>query len=101
MRKITLLLSMLALSVLAFAQTNRSGTVRDQKGDPIPFATVAEVGKNNTVQADANGNFLIKVTDGAQLRITATGHQPQTVTVSGNIVAATLTITDAQLSEVV
>ena len=101
MRKITLLLSMLVLSVLAFAQRTVTGTVRDEKGDPIPFATISEVGKTNVAKADANGAFSIKVADGAQLSITASGHQPQTVTVSGNTVTATLTTTNQQLTEVV
>jgi len=92
---------MLVLSVLAFAQRSVSGTVRNERGEPIPFATVTEVGKTNATQADANGAFFIRVAEGAQLRITASGHQPQTVTVSGNTVTATLTATEAQLSEVV
>src|SRR5689334_14304254 len=101
MRKITLLLCVLALSVLAFAQTTRTGTVRDEKGEPIPFATVTVVGTKTATKADANGNFSIKATDGAQLRITASGHQEQTVSVSGNNVAVSLSSADAQLSEVV
>jgi len=101
MRKITLLLSMLVLSALAFAQRTVSGTVRDEKGEPIPFATISEVGKNNATKADANGTFTIRAADGTRLRITATGHQEQTVTVNGSQVAATLSSTDAQLSEVV
>lgn len=92
---------MLVLSVLAFAQTTRTGTVRDEKGEPVPFATISEVGKNNVVKADANGIFTIKVVEGAQLRLTASGHQEQTVTVSGNTIAATLASRQDQLSEVV
>jgi TonB-linked SusC/RagA family outer membrane protein len=101
MRKITLLLLVLAVSVLAFAQRTVTGTVRDEKGEPIPFATVTEIGKNNVVKADANGAFSIRVADGARLEITASGHQTQTVTASGNTVTATLTTTNQQLTEVV
>jgi TonB-linked SusC/RagA family outer membrane protein len=101
MRKITLLLSMLVLSVLAFAQRAVTGTVRDEKGEPIPFATITEIGKNNATKADINGAFTIRAADGSQLRITATGHQQQTVTVNGNLVTVSLSSTDAQLSEVV
>lgn len=101
MRKITLLLCALAFNVLAFAQTTRTGTVRDEKGEPIPFATVTVVGTNTSVRADANGAFNIKAAEGAQLRITATGHQEQTVTVSGTTINATLNTSQAQLKEVV
>ena len=101
MRKFTLLLFMLALSVLAFAQRTVTGTVRDEKGEPIPFATITEVGKNNVVTADANGAFSIRVAAGARLAITASGHQAQTVTVTGDVVSATLNTTNQQLTEVV
>src|SRR5688572_32082811 len=102
MRKIALLLSLLVLSVLAFAQQRTvSGTVRDDKGDPIPFATVTEVGKNNTTQADANGVFTMKVAENAQLRVTATGYSPQTISVTGNTVTIALSTVEAQLAEVV
>ena len=42
MRKFTLLLAMLMLfSVLAISQTRTvTGTVRDNQGNPIPFATI-------------------------------------------------------------
>ena len=86
MRKIGSLLTMLMLcGTLAFAQTRTvSGVVRDDKGDPIPFATVTEAGTRNAVQADANGNFTIKVGDNARLAVSATGFSAQTINVSGN-----------------
>ena len=101
MRKFTLLLCMLVLSVLAFAQRTVTGTVRDDKGEIIPFATVSEVGKKNSVRADANGVFSIKAADGAKLQITSSGHQDQTVTVSGATLSAVLATRNEQLSEVV
>ena len=54
---------MLMLSgVLAFAQTHTvSGTVKDDAGAPVPFATVTESGTKNATTADANGNFTIKM----------------------------------------
>lgn len=101
MRKITLLVCVLVLSVPVFAQTTRTGVVRDEKGEPIPFATVAVVGTKTAVVADANGAFSINAADGAQLRITATGHQTKTVTVSGNAISVALSTSNVQLSEVV
>ena len=57
MRKLASLLSVLMLlCTLAFAQTRTvSGVVKDEKGDPIPFATVTETGTKSATQADANG----------------------------------------------
>ena len=61
MRKILSLLAVLLLfSAMTFAQTKSvTGKVRDEKGEPIPFATVAIKGTKTAVAADANGNFSI------------------------------------------
>ena len=82
MRKIASLLSVLMLlCALAFGQTRTViGQVRDDKGDPIPFATVTEIGTKNGVTADANGNFSIKIKEGSQLNVSATGFTSKTMT---------------------
>jgi TonB-linked SusC/RagA family outer membrane protein len=102
MRKIVSLLPVLMLlCALAFGQTRTiTGVVRDEKGDPIPFATIVESGTRNATQADANGNFTIRMA-GNRLQVSASGHQEQTITVSGNTVNAVLATQNAQLSEVV
>lgn len=104
MRKIVSLLSVLMLfCLLASAQVRTiTGVIRDEKGEIIPFATVTEVGNTkNSTQADANGTFSIKVGQSAQLSITASGHNSQTITPTGNVVNATLSTTNAALTEVV
>jgi TonB-dependent SusC/RagA subfamily outer membrane receptor len=104
MRKIASLLSVLMLvCALAFGQTRTiSGTVRDDKGDPIPFATISIVGTNTATQADANGNFsLNNVAENAQIGISATGFSNQTLAASGNVASIVLTRSGEQLSEVV
>lgn len=103
MRKIVSLLSVLMLfCALAYSQTHSvSGVVRDEKGDPIPFATITEVGTRNATKADANGFYSIKVPAGARLMISATGHQSQTVTPSGNTANVALATVDANMQEVV
>jgi len=80
MRKFASLFAMLMLfSVLAFAQTRTvSGQVRDEKGEAIPFATVTEAGTSNAVRADGNGFFTIRVSETAQLAITAVGFDART-----------------------
>ena len=59
MRKFLVLFTSLMLSgVLAFAQTHTvSGTVNDESGTPVPYATVVEKGTRNATTADANGNL--------------------------------------------
>ena len=103
MRKIGSFLMMLMLSsVLAFAQTRTvTGVVRDDKGDPVPYATVTEAGTRNAVQADANGNFSIKVGDNARLAISATGFTAQTISVNGNTATIALARSEGQMQEVV
>ena len=61
MRKIASLLSVLMLlCTLAFGQTRTvTGTVTDEAGTPIPFATITETGTNNATTADANGKYSI------------------------------------------
>ena len=47
---------------LAFSQTHTvSGTVKDEGGASVPYATITENGTKNATTADANGNFSIKM----------------------------------------
>ncbi|MCW3074434.1 MAG: SusC/RagA family TonB-linked outer membrane protein [Flaviaesturariibacter sp.] len=102
MRKAASLLTMLMLfCVLAFAQTRTiTGQVRDASGNPIPFATVTEAGTKNAVQADANGNYTIKVGANARLNITATNYTAISGSEGGNI-TLTRNAEREQLQEVV
>ncbi|HZH96894.1 MAG TPA: TonB-dependent receptor plug domain-containing protein, partial [Flavisolibacter sp.] len=102
MRKIASLLTMLLLlSVLAFAQTRTiTDVVRDNKGEPVPFATVTEAGTRNAVQADANGNFTIRIGSSGRLLVSATGYTAQTIDAAG-AGSISLVRSDAQLQEVV
>jgi len=102
MRKIVSLLSVLMLlCTLAIAQTRTvSGVVRDEKGEPVPFATVTEAGTNNAVTADVNGAFKINIQGNSNLTISASGFQPKTISAdeAANI---NLSINPQQLQEVV
>ena len=94
---------MLMLSgVLALAQTHTvSGTVRDEAGAPIPFATITESGTRNATNADGNGNFTIKMKGNGTLSVTATGFNGTSATPAGNTVAVALTRNAAELTTVV
>ena len=65
---------------VALAQNTISGTIRDSNG-PLPGANVIEVGTNNGVSTDFDGNFEISVSDGASLEISYTGYFTQTIEV--------------------
>jgi TonB-linked SusC/RagA family outer membrane protein len=100
MSKILSLTVMIMLfSISAFAQTRTvTGTVRDNQGNPIPFATVTEQGTRNAVQADASGIYNIRVSANAKLIITAIGY-----TASGDVEGGDITLSrmEGQLEEVI
>ncbi len=85
MRKIVSLLAMLMLfSALAFAQNRTvSGKVVDEKGVPIPFATVTEKGTKNGTSADANGNFSLEVKNANALVISSSGFDTKEINIQG------------------
>ncbi len=72
-------------ALLSFAFTSNTGRtitgkIRDQNGDPVPFATVTAKGTHNSVAADANANFTITVDDKTIiLKVTAVGFEPEEV----------------------
>ena len=103
MRKITSLMSMLMLfSILAFGQTRTvSGVVKDEKGDAIPFATIAENGTKNATKADLNGNFSLKIKEGSQLTISSSGYDKISVTPGASFQEYALKTRTSQMEEVV
>ncbi|HEU0064563.1 MAG TPA: TonB-dependent receptor plug domain-containing protein, partial [Flavisolibacter sp.] len=103
MSKVLALFSILLLSVImVYGQTKTvAGTIRNDRGDPVPFATITESGTKNAVQADANGAFTIKVASNARLAISASGHETQVVSSSGDLTAIRLSPSTGALTEVV
>jgi len=103
MRKIVSLLAVLMLfSAFAFAQNRTvSGKVLDEKGVPIPFATVTEKGTKNGTSADANGNFSLEVR-GNTIVVSSTGFNSREVSVQGrNDVNVQLTAAANVIDEVI
>lgn len=86
MRKLLAMVALLLFcAYAAFAQTVVvQGRVADENG-PVPNATIQEKGTKNTVTADANGSFSIKVKQGARLVITAVGYETTEVDASSNV----------------
>ncbi|MCW3118479.1 MAG: TonB-dependent receptor, partial [Chitinophagaceae bacterium] len=85
MRKIALLCSALLLcGGLVFAQQRAvTGKVTDEKGDPVPFATITIKGTKSASVADATGAFDVNVKSGSAIIVSATGFQTKEVSVEG------------------
>lgn len=105
MRKMLLLVaSSLLLSWQLLAQTRTvTGTVSDEKGSPIPNASVIVKGTTQGTSTNINGEFSISVADNAKaLVITAVNFASQEVNISGKTtVKVSLTVDDKNLTEVV
>lgn len=105
MRKLLSLFSALVLcTMLVYAQQKTvSGTVTDDNGTPVPFATVKVQGSRTGVSADQDGKFTLRnVSVGSVIVVSAQGHSETTVTVGAeNTVSISLARTSTTLNEVV
>ncbi|MBP3227587.1 MAG: SusC/RagA family TonB-linked outer membrane protein [Bacteroidaceae bacterium] len=95
--------------VTAYAQTpgtqsstTATGVVSDENGDPIVGAYVVQTGTRNGVMTDTNGRFSLKnVAQGAQIRVTYLGYEPQTVRWNGTALALDMKPADNTLNAAV
>lgn len=88
--------------LVGFAQTATiTGKVVDDKGAPIPGATVLVKGTKTGTSAGADGSFSIKVKTGTPLLITALGFEEKQVATSSSNLLVKLTTDVRALSEVV
>lgn len=101
MRRIVLLLTMLmAVSFSAFAQTRTvTGTITDENGAPVPYASVTIKGTTQGTSADADGSFTLQARNNAVLVITATGYTTIEVTATSNNVNVSLTKSEGAIIE--
>ena len=103
MRKLaSVLVICLLFGMTVFAQTRTvSGVIKNDKGEAVPFATVTEMGTQNAVKADANGNFKISIKEKGQLSVSATGFTGKVISVAGNNTTVILATSEGQMQEVV
>ena len=81
-RFITALLVLLLIGVQAFAQSEVSGKVTDQSGEPLVGVNVLVKGTTNGTMTDYNGNWnLNNIRQGAVLVFSSIGYASQEVTV--------------------
>jgi TonB-linked SusC/RagA family outer membrane protein len=103
MRKIASLCTVLVLfCTVAFGQTRTiTGQIRDDKGEPVPFATIVETGTQNATKADGAGSFSIKIKERSTLTISAVGFTTTTVTPGTGVQSILLASKAGELQEVV
>lgn len=81
----------MAFSFVAWSQTKTvTGTVIDEVGNPVPFASVTIKGTNRGTSSDGDGKFSIAVAPGEKLVVSATGYQTADHTPVGNTLIITL-----------
>jgi TonB-linked SusC/RagA family outer membrane protein len=100
----SLLLAMLCFAIAGKAQVlTVSGRVTDEKGVPIPSASVVIKGKQTRgIAADAQGGYRITASRGDVLVVSSVNFITKEVTIgSSTTVNVSLVLTDASLSEVV
>lgn len=98
------LLAMLCLSITSKSQVlTISGRIEDDKGSPIPFASVVIKGKETTgTTTDQQGNFKISASKGDVLMVSAVSYASKEITVgSSTTISIKLAPADKDLSEVV
>ena len=62
-----------------------TGTVKDEKGNPLEGVSVSVVGQTSGVSTDNLGNFSISVPPSAELRFSYVGYKPFTVKVGDQL----------------
>ncbi len=102
MKRLICLLFLLLLALTPiFAQHTVTGTVRDEKGDPMPFASVFTKNGVSTASTDAEGKYTISVrNDNAVLVFSFLGYLDKEVKVKGrNVIDVQFDVDSALFDE--
>lgn len=79
-----------------------TGTVKDEKNQPIPGATIRIKGTTIGVQTDLDGKYKINVNPGQVLVFSTIGFESKEITVGAtSVISVTLNSASSSLSEVV
>ncbi|GGD56879.1 TonB-dependent receptor [Muriicola marianensis] len=100
MKKQLLFLVLLFLGSIALLQSQVTGTVTDEDGNPLPGASVVKKGTRVGTTTDFDGNFSIDAIIGDRLTVSYIGFQPKEVLINSTIMSITL-VSGVQLAEVV
>lgn len=88
------------LSAIAQVRTI-TGTITDDKGNPVPFASVKIKGTRQGTSADAQGKFELKATGKVTLIVSSIGHETKEFVVTGNSLDASIAKSVDDIAEVV
>jgi TonB-linked SusC/RagA family outer membrane protein len=78
-----------------------SGTVLDEKGEPVIGATIKEKGTKNATVSDLDGNFTFNVSEGSTLLISYLGYSDKEVSSDSHDLTIRMSENSEQLNEVV
>src|SRR3954465_5862497 len=94
---------LLFLTYSSFAQQSIGGKISDEKGEPVPGATVQVKGTNRTVSTDQQGNFTLSAPSASsKLVVSFVGYEPKEIAVaSKSIMNVSLVRANANKGEVV
>lgn len=99
-KRIFLSLVLMFAVTCMYAQTQITGTVVDPQGEPVIGATVMEKGTSNGTITDFDGNFTVKVKEGATLVFSFVGFDTQELPAKSGM-HVTLSDANQMLNEVV
>jgi hypothetical protein len=88
-------LIVLFLPMSIYAQVNVTGSIKNNRNEPLPFTTVISVHEQRGTITDESGHFIIstKITD--SLRITNIAYKPITIAVIDVALTNTITLIDS------
>lgn len=103
LRRVLLLWVGLLLAAIGFSQTKPiTGRVTDDKGNPVPNASVLVKGSTQGTSTDENGNFSLEVPASATtLTISSLNFTEQDVRITGSVLSIALMPQSGQMDEVV
>lgn len=78
-----------------------SGRITDEKGDPVPGASVRIQGTSKGTATDADGRYSLRAPRNAQLIVNFLGYSPKTVAVTGGNLDVKLEVSQTALNETV
>ena len=104
--KQALLFIALSFSFLFSAASTITGTITDDKGSPLPFASVSVKGGTKGALANSEGKYYISIGEGSYTLVCqhvgfTTQEKKVTVSTEGSVVNFTLSVQDLKMEEVV